>query len=187
MAPLRPIVLIVVLALHLAALALLLAASRTLNIAGSTEHPVQLVFVAPIKPPILLADNTRPQRVSTDIAASLAPPSLNSSLQMGPSSASDGHGSAVNWIAEAHRAVRAYEIRRDQTGNSALSVSSSLDERGSREHHAGDRLKTASGDWIVWINAHCYQVASWHSGAPAFGASSSQPICRSPGAAPHDD
>jgi hypothetical protein len=55
-----------------------------------------------------------------------------------------------------------------------------LDVTGSREHHAGDQMKTASGDWIVWINANCYQIASWHSDAPDFGALSSRTICRNP-------
>jgi len=27
------------------------------------------------------------------------------------------------------------------------------------QHHAGDRFKTPGGDWIVWINSNCYQVA----------------------------
>ena len=185
--PLRPTVFVVVLALHLATLALL-AIPRTLHKPGSAEHTLELVFLAPEKTPKVILDNTRPQRLSTNIAVSLAPPLLNSSLQTGPSSAPDGHGSTVNWIAEAHRAVRAYEIRRDQSpDNSAISVSSSLDERGLREHHAGDQLKTASGDWIVWINAHCYQVASWHSGASPFGAISSQTICQNPGTSPRGD
>jgi hypothetical protein len=185
MAPLRPTVFVVVVALHLA---LLLASSRTMHMAGSTEHPLELMFLAPVKTPKVFVDSTRPQRVSTHIAVSLAPPSLNSSLQTGPSSAPDGHGSTVNWTAEAHRAVRAYEIRRDQSpDNSAISVSSSLDERGSREHHAGDQLKTASGDWIVWINAHCYQVASWHSDATPSGPISSQTICRNPRTTPRGD
>jgi hypothetical protein len=189
LAPLRPTVLFVVVALHLAALALLLATSRTLTLAGAAEHPVELMILAPTRPAKVLVKNTRPQSLSTDVAVARAPPLLNSSTQTGSSSAPDGHGSgsAVNWIAEAHRAVRAYEIRRDQTTNSALSVSSSLDEQGAREHHAGDRSKTESGDWIVWINAHCYQVASWHSGATTFGATSPQTICRNPGTAPHGD
>ena len=185
--PLRPTVLFVVLALHLVTLALLLASSRTLNMVRSTEHSLELTYLAPVKPPEVLVENTRPQRLSTNIAVSRAPPLLTSSLQSGPSTAPDGDGSAVNWTAEAHRAIRAYEIRRDQTTNSALSVSSSLDERGSREHHAGDKSRTASGDWIVWINADCYQVASWHSGATPFGALSSQTICRHPGSPPRGD
>jgi hypothetical protein len=181
----RPLIFFVVLALHLAVLALLLA--RSTRIVESTKQPIELVFVAPVKPPKVLVEKIRPQRLSTDIAIALAPPVLNSSLQTGPSSAPDGRGSAVNWLAEAHRAVRAFEIRRDQTSNSALSVSSSLDALGSREHHAGERFKTDSGDWIVWINANCYQVASWHAGAPALGAISPQTICRNQDATPHGD
>ena len=49
--------------------------------------------------------------------------------------------------------------------------------------YAGDELKTASGDWIVWINADCYQIASWHSDAPDFGVISPRTVCRSPTAA----
>ncbi|MEO7208199.1 MAG: hypothetical protein ABI356_01270 [Steroidobacteraceae bacterium] len=175
------------LALHVAALALLLAGSKTLAIIGADQHPIELVVLAPVKPPQLRLENTRPQRWSSDIAVALAPPALNSSSQTGPGSAPDGRGPAVNWAAEAHRAVRAFEIRTHQAGNSALSVSSSLDVSGSREHHAGDELKTASGDWIVWINADCYQIASWHSGAPSFGAMSPRIICRKAAATPPGD
>jgi hypothetical protein len=181
---LRSTVLFIVLALHIATLALLLAYSRTLNVAGPAEHAIQLVVLAPAEPPKVRLENTRPRPWSTNIAVALASPALNSSSQSGPGSAPDGQGPAVNWAAEAHRAVRAFEIRRHQSTNSALSVSSSLDESGSREHHAGDQMKTSSGDWIVWINANCYQIAGWHSDAPAVGTISPKTICRSPAAAP---
>ena len=177
----------------MATLVLLLAGSRTLNIVESPEHPIEIVALPPIKPSKVVVENNRPQRLSTDIAVALAPPLLNSSMQSGTSiqsgtsSAPDGRGSGVNWIAEAHRAVRAYEIRKNQTSNSALSVSSSLDELGFREHHAGDQMKTASGDWIVWIDDNCYQIASWRSNATASGAVSPQTICRNPGPSPHGD
>jgi hypothetical protein len=183
---LRPTVLFIVLALHLATLALLLGGSKTLNIAGLAENPVRLILVAPVNPPRFRIENLRPQHWSTNIAVALEPPLLNSSSQSAPGSAPDGQGPAVNWTAEAHRAVRAFEIRSHQTANSALSVSSALDVSGSREHHAGDQLKTASGDWIVWINANCYQVASWHSDAPDFGAMS-RTICRNPAVPPPRD
>jgi hypothetical protein len=179
---LRPTVLLIVLALHLAALALLLAGSRTLGVAGA-EQSIELVALPPVTPPKVQIENTRPQRWSTNIAASLAPPALNSSTQTGSGSAPDGQGPAINWAAEAHRAVQAFEIRRHQTGNSALSVSSSLDASGSREHHAGDQMKTASGDWIVWISADCYQIATWHSDAPAVEAISPKITCRHPASA----
>lgn len=183
----RPAVLFIVLALHAATLALLLAGSRTLNIAGIAEHPIHLLVVPPVKPPQFRIENTLPQRWSTNIAVALAPPALNSSTQSAPGSAPDGHGPAVNWAAEAHRAVRAFEIRTHQTANSALSVSSSLDESGSLEHHAGDQMKTPAGDWIVWINADCYQIASWNSSASGVGAISPRTICRKPAAAAPGD
>jgi hypothetical protein len=182
--PLRPVVLFFVLALHLATLALLLAHFRTLQIAGPAEPSIELLFLAPVDPPKVRIENARPQPWSTNIAAALAPPAFNSSSQSGPGSAPDGQGPGVNWTAEAHRAVKAFEIRGHQTTNSALSVSSSLDFSGSREHHAGDQLKTASGDWIVWINANCYQIASWHSDAPGGGAISPKVICRNPASGP---
>ena len=184
----RPGVLFIVLALHAATLAMLLAGSRTLNIAGLAEHPVQLLVVPPVKPPEFRIENTLPQHWSTNIAVALAQPVLNSSTQSASGSAPDGQGPAVNWAAEAHRAVRAFEIRTHQTANRALSVSSSLDESGSREHHAGDQMKTPAGDWIVWINADCYQIASGNSNAPAVGAISPKTICRNSaaGAPPSD-
>ena len=151
-----------------------------MNLVESRERPIELVFLTPPKPPKVPVERARSPRVSTNISVALAPPTLNSSFQTGPSSAPDGAGSAVNWMAEAHRAVRAFEIRRDQSKNSALSVSSAWDERGSREHHAGDRSKTESGDWIVWINADCYQIASWRSGTPVSAAISPRTVCRTP-------
>jgi hypothetical protein len=183
----RSLVLVVVLALHLEMLALLVMASRTRNSVASTEHPIDLMFLPPTKVPRVRAENIRPERLSTDVAIALAPPVLNSSAQSGPSSAPDGHGSAVNWVAEAHRAVRAFEIRRDHPPNSAMSVSSARDEWWSSEHHAGDRFKTASGDWIVWLDANCYQVASWHSNATVLNASPPQTVCPAQSGTPRDD
>jgi hypothetical protein len=183
----RPIIFLVVLTLHLAILALLVVASRTSSIAVPTEHSIEVMLLPPAKAPKVRAENTRPQRMSTNIAIALAPPVLNSSVQSGSSSAPDGHGSAVNWAAEAHRALRAFEIRRDQPPSSAVSVSTSLDDLWSREHHAGDSFKTDSGDWIVWINANCYQIASWHSNAAASGPGPSHTICAPQRGAPRGD
>jgi hypothetical protein len=183
----RPIIFLVVLALHSAILALLMVASRTLRIAVPTDHSIEVMLLPPARVPRVRAENIRPQRLSTNIAIALAPPVLTGSVQSGPSSAPDGHGSAVNWAAEAHRALRAFEIRRDQPPSSAISVSTSLDEWWSRGHHAGDRFKTDSGDWIVWVNADCYQIASWNSRAAESGASPSRTICSAQRGAPRGD
>jgi hypothetical protein len=181
----RPLILLVVFALHLGVIALLVMASRTRSIVASTEHSIEVMLIPPAKIPIVRAENTRPQRLSTNIAVALAPPVLNSSLDSGPSSSPDGHGSAVNWTAEAHRALRAFEIRRDQPPSSAISVSSGLDDWWPGEHHAGEQFKTESGDWIVWINANCYQIASWHSNA--MGVSPPRTICPAERRAPRAD
>lgn len=182
----RPTVFIVVVVMHIGVLALLVAAFRPSVSGEPAAQPIELIFLVPVKPPRVLADNNRPARLANNIAVATASPVIDGAPQMGVSSAADGHGSGVNWIAEAHRAVRAFEIRNDQTHNSALSVSSALDERGFGEHHAGDRSKTESGDWIVWINADCYKIASWHSGASS-ETISPQTICRNKAAAAHGD
>ena len=168
-----------------AVVAVLVAASRHLRIGVPTEHSIEVMLIPPAKVPKVRAESTIPKRLSTNIAVALAPPVLNSSLQSGAASAPDGHGSAVNWAAEAHRALRAFEIRRDQPPSSAISVSSALDDWWPGEHHAGDRFKTDSGDWIVWINANCYQIASWHSNA--MGASPPRTVCPPQRRTPRDD
>jgi hypothetical protein len=171
----RYISLVVVLALHTAILALLVSASRTVSAPVPPGHAIEVMLIPAAKIPRVRAENIRPERMSTNIAVALSPPVFNSSVQSGSSSSPDGHRSAVNWAAEAHRALRAFEIRRDQPPSSAISVSSSLDDWWPGEHPAGDKFKTDSSDWIVWINANCYQIASWHSNA--MSASPSRTVC----------
>jgi hypothetical protein len=179
----RSISLSVVLALHLAVLALLVMASRRTNYGVSAERAVELVYLPATKFPRVRADTTlsRP-RLNTDIAIAmtditvpLAPTEGSSSP--GISSAPEGHGSGVNWAAEAHRAIKAFEIRRDQPPDPAQSVSSAWDEWWPRQHHAGDQFKTESGDWIVWISNECYQIAVAHSNPAAVSTSTPQTIC----------
>jgi hypothetical protein len=170
--------LVVVLVLHLAVVALLVMGSRNPSISASTDHPVELMFIPPTKVPTMHAQIARPKHMSAEKAISLAEPRLDSPSVSAPASAADSNGPAVNWAAEAHRAVRAFEIRRDQPPNSATALSSPWDGWTPHKHHAGEQSRTASGDWIVWINASCYQVASWHSGAPAVGATPPPTVCR---------
>jgi hypothetical protein len=170
-------ILAAVIALHLALIAWMVLASRTRGISGASEVAIDLVALPPIQIPRVQAERTRLEPMRTNVAVGLAPPLLASSPDRSTSAAPDGRGSAVNWSAEAHRAVRAFEIRRDHPVPSTVSVSMSWEEWVLREHHAGDRFKTESGDWIVWINANCYQVASWQSTEPAFGANPPRTVC----------
>jgi hypothetical protein len=184
----RSAALAAVLAVHLAMLALLLAASRTQSVAASGDKAILLLQLPPATPRAkalkVHAEHIRPQPRATAMAIALAPLVLDSASRPGPSTEPDGHGAAVDWAAEAHRALRAFEIRRDQPPNSALSVSSPLEDWWRREHHPGDQFKTESGDWIVWINANCYQVASWRSDAAALGMPPPPTRCQAQGGTP---
>ncbi len=94
--------------------------------------------------------------------------------------AAKGEGSGIDWAAEARRALQAFEIRNHQpAANQSVSGGPEEDHwRPGAQHRAGERFKTASGDWIVWVDANCYEIASAGSGAYAHVAPLTQPICR---------
>jgi hypothetical protein len=182
----RPTIFFLVLAVHLVILVLILTASRTANVKASVQAPIQLVYLEPVKAAKMFVAKNPSRFLDPRTGLSPATPVFNTSMPAGPASIHDGRGSAVNWAAEAHRAVRAFEIRRDESTSSSQSVSSSLDDTGSREHHA-NYSRTENGDWIVWINADCYKIASWNAGTTAFAVLSAPTICRNPATAPHED
>jgi len=173
----RFITLFVVLALHLGFLALLLTASfRTPVILDSTVDTVELMFIPPTKVPKVRFENARLQRLTADNAISITLPGVDAPSLSPPAVGSDGDGAAVNWAAEARRAVQAVEIRRNHPPSVAVSSSTLWTDWWPREHHAGDRFKTDNGDWIVWISASCYQVAT-AGGSGAVGSTPSRIIC----------
>ncbi|MDP9089968.1 MAG: hypothetical protein M3O26_14655 [Pseudomonadota bacterium] len=189
----RRIALFVVLALHFGLLALIVMASRTQHYGVSAEQALELLYLPAVRVPQVRADafnyprpKTDSAMAKTDIRTPLAPPLGSSSLMLG-SSSTPGGGSAVNWAAEAHRAIKAFEIRRDQPQDPAQSVSATWDEWWPRQHHAGDQYKTESGDWIVWISADCYQIAVAHSNPSAVTTSSPQTVCPQKGVSPRGE
>lgn len=186
----RSITLLLVLATHLIAIALLVMGSRTSAVLASAEPPIELMLLSPAAVPKVRIESVRPRRVSADLAVPPAPPAFDAALPAAPPSASDtgnGGGQPVNWAAEAHRAIQAYEIRRDQHVIHTLVGASAWDGwLPKRDHHPGERYRTDAGDWIVWINADCYQVASWHAGAPPQNPAQPQTICVSDGASPQN-
>lgn len=174
----RYLALLVVLILHMALLAMLVMTSRTRSISASTTRPIELLFIPTANLPRIRSENSRPQRLSGDTVISIAPPVLDSSSLSPPTSGSDGNGSDVDWAAEARRALQAFEIRRHQPpASDSISGSPAEDHWWQRApHHAGDQFKTANGDWIVWINSSCYQVAG--AAPPAYAlATLPQTIC----------
>jgi hypothetical protein len=178
----RYLTLIVVLSLHMALLATLVMGSRASMLRESTNPPIELMVISPATLPKIRAENSRP-RLSGDTAISIAAPILDSYSPSPSASGSDGNGSGVNWAAEARRAVRAFDIRNHQPPiHDSLSSSPAEETWWPRtQHHAGDQYKIANGDWIVWINASCYQVAS--SGPPAYANDTAIPRTICPGKA----
>jgi hypothetical protein len=179
----RYVTLLVVVTLHMALLAALVMTSGAKGIPTPTVQTVELLFLPPVNPPKVRAENNRPRRSSGDAVKTIAPrvsiEAPSPSLSPRPASSSDGSGSGVDWAAEARRALQAFEIRKNlPSSNNSVSSKPGEDNWWPKsQHHAGERFKTANGDWIVWINASCYQLAS--SGLIA-SALPPQTICPDP-------
>jgi hypothetical protein len=175
----RLIALLLVLGCHLAVIALLVAESASSKIgAAAADPPLELVYLPPVKFPQALADSAHPKHVNVNVGLALTPPSLDGPSLPAPLSQNGGGGAGVNWTAEAHRAVKAFEIRRDEhVIHSILGTSAWDGWLPLGEHRAGDKYRTETGDWIVWIDSSCYQIASWRDGAPVRDENPPQTIC----------
>lgn len=172
-----------VLAVHVALIAALMTAWRPGKPGSTTANAVQLVYLAPVAPPPQprpMVANLRRRGGGMNIA--VAPPALESAslpAAAAPGS-SNGEGSGIDWAAEARRALQAFEIRHHQPAPNQ-SVSGGPEEEHwhpGTQHHAGEKFKNANGDWIVWIDANCYEIATAGSRAYAHVAPLTQPICR---------
>ncbi len=170
-----------VLMLHAALFAALLMTPRIHGLPASRASTVELMFLAPANPPKARTTPAALRRLSGDTAITIAPPvpdspSLPSSTAAASSSMGDGAG--VDWTAEARRALQAFEIRTSQLSDNK-SVSGRPEDDNwlpNAPHRVGEPLKTATGDWIVWINANCYEIAT--SGPHVIGAALPETICR---------
>ncbi|HZE45025.1 MAG TPA: hypothetical protein VE058_14630 [Steroidobacteraceae bacterium] len=177
-----------VLAVHLVLIAVLIMMSRTAGITTATANAVQVLFVAPVFPPKEHVMANLPRR-GRNLAVTVEPPlleSLSFPASRASGSSANGEGSGVDWAAEARRALQAFEIRNHQP-SASRSVSGRPEDdhwRPHAQHHAGERFKTENGDWMVWIDANCYEIARAGSGAYAHVAPLTEPICQDqPGAA----
>jgi hypothetical protein len=157
-------ILIVVLMLHaalIAALLVLLQARKPLRPAADS---LELVFLAPVSPPKVRISQMALPGPRADIPLEFVPRVIDTSpIPMSAAGSSSLNGpSGVDWTAEARRALQAFEIRSHQlSGNKSVSARPEEDNWiPSGHHHAGEQLRIANGDWIVWIDANCYKVAS---------------------------
>lgn len=171
----------VVLGLHAALLAAILLTSRLRGLPALRASVVELMFLAPVNPPKARTMPAALRRLNGDRAITIAvpvPDSPSFPLSSAAASSSMGDGSGVDWTAEARRALQAFEIRTNQLpGNKSVSGRPEDDNwLPNAQHRPGELLKTANGDWIVWINANCYEIAT--SGPHVIGAALPETICR---------
>lgn len=140
----------------------LLMTSRTGMPAPSLAHPVELLVLPAVSFPRIRSESAPAQRLTGAMVTAIPPAALDSNvISSPPASSSEGSGSGVDWKAEARRAVQAYEIRSHRPPrNTSVSGESSEEYLRQLQHHAGDRTRTPSGDWVIWISAECYQVAT---------------------------
>jgi hypothetical protein len=185
----RFITMIAVAALHLLLIALILLASDESRAPNLPYRSVELIYIPSVRPPPVRAESGRPLRLHNDIALSPPLPVFDSTLPGSTSTGVGSRGSGVDWQAEAHRAIKAYEIRRDHPSDSAVSGKAIANDWWPQDGpHAGDSYKNEAGDWIVWIDADCYKVARWHSLDPASDAAPPDIVCprkSDPVPAPH--
>ena len=186
-APGRFMTLLFVLAFHAAVLGILLTTSRVGSASAPTARSVELLHLPPVTIPKVRAENPAPRQVVGVKTRTIALPALDSPvLSAASASSSDGTGSGVDWAAEARRALQAYDIRQSQPANHHSISSDPVEEAWwpQGRHHAGDKFKTASGDWIVWISDNCYRVASPGLNSYVPGAVVAQTVCPSVASAP---
>jgi len=172
----------VVLAVHVALIAALMMAWRPGTLEHAAADAVQLLYLVPVAQPEPRTVVANLRRRGGGMNVVVAPPALDQAsfpVASVPGS-SNGEGSGVDWAAEARRALQAFEIRHHQPAPNQ-SVSGGPEEEHwhpGTQHHAGEKFKNANGDWIVWIDANCYEIATAGSRAYAHVAPLTQPICR---------
>jgi hypothetical protein len=171
-----------VLALHAAFIAAILMMPFADRSRAAAAHSIEIFLLPRADLPRMAVEQSRPKRVLGP-SILIAPPTLDmislpTAVNDGHTAASDGTGPGVDWGAEARRAVKAFEIRSHQAENGqSVSGSPAEDHWWPRPHHTGEKFKTTNGDWIVWINTDCYQVAGSGSALHALSATPPQTIC----------
>jgi hypothetical protein len=181
----RSIALFIVIAMHAAVIAAFMLRSLTVRVPAAGQQSIEVLLLPPARAPPIVAEASRPKALrrapmvipSPTLDALSLPPSLSASDK--PASMTDGQGSGVDWNAEAHRAIHAFEIRSHQPKDGISVSGTPAEEHWWRrlQHHAGERFKMPNGDWIVWIDANCYQVASAQSSSYALSGSLPQTVC----------
>lgn len=129
------------------------------------EPSLQVVLIPPTAYPQLKLQVAIARPFGGNASITVEPPHLDGNAitaSPGPEAAVTGSRDGVDWAAEARREMQAMEIRRNRNPG-INTVSMRLGEDywiQHAKHFPGDRLKTESGDWLVWLSDDCYQIAT---------------------------
>ena len=180
---------VAVLGMHALLIALLWLAPSIRNAPAPPLETVELLELAPPTVPKVKAENNPMRQLRAALPLPPMPRLDDAPLTTVGAQAdrsAEGSGSGVDWAAEARRAVRAFNIRNDRLdAASGPSGAPAFDDAWLyAKHRRGEEFKTPDGDWIVWIDANCYQVAAARTGSGASGGPQGRIYCMDQGRKP---
>jgi len=169
----------IVAALHLGIFAVFVLSTRSGGSGPPPSAPLRLLMLPAIAAPKIRAANLPERTQQSERFFSVPTPALGTLPALPSSSGADGRGTGVDWSAEARRALQAFEIRTKEGSGTPANAGQPQDQGWwpHAQHHAGEQYKTDTGDWIVWINANCYQVAHSATTLAVPGANLPSTIC----------
>ena len=152
------IVLVSVLALHLAIVALFLVSPR-IRLAAPPASPMELIYLPTIrileKPPALVAASKKVNPIRSDAITLL--PTAPQAPGATPSPDSGKSAPTIDWSLEAQTV--ASEVAKRDTGMTPNEPSQKSPFRAPPEHHLGDEFVTSDGGRAVYVSKNCYQVS----------------------------
>jgi hypothetical protein len=159
--PSRYGVLLVVLAIHMAIIAFLVASSKTLRLLLPTATLIEV----PLLPPATaqrVRTNTSP---SPPLDMTRVTPSVDATLSLSPKlvPAIGTFGVPIDWADQAHTVADSIAANTDAR-EGGLPPDLTTPQKSifpePPAHHAGEQHRLDTGEWIVFISDNCYQISS---------------------------
>ena len=165
--PSRYGVLLVVLAIHVAIIAFLVASSKTLRLLLPTATLIEVPFLPPATAQ-RVRTNTSP---SPPLDMTRVAPSVDATLSLSPElvPAMGTFGVPMDWADQAHTVADSIAANTDaREGRLAPDLTTPQKSIFPEPpaHHAGEQHRLDTGEWIVFISDNCYQISSSISAVP---------------------
>jgi hypothetical protein len=157
----RYLAIVAVVALHLAIITGIIAASRFPYVMTSNPYPLEITFFPPEAKVVIQPPSAQPAR--NPLLEETPPPSpATPSLEMVPTAPSNAHsGSGLDWEQEAQTVAAAKAQENSVKSRRGLSSppASNSPFTPPPTHHAGEEFTTPSGERAVFVGDDCYQIA----------------------------